>query len=188
MGTQPQRQPERLVIGITGRIGSGKTTVGKYFESKYGFQYLRYSAVLEEWRLPGSHSKSQLQEIGWDVACSMQSELNQRLIAKVTPGKDVAIDGLRQPTDYDSLSRTFGSHFRLIYVDCATEQRWDHINGKGRYADRASFDSADLHRVEQNIESLRPKANLVIRNEGLLVNLYSDVDAAVRSFRKEGLK
>ena len=189
MGTQPQRQSERLVVGITGRIGSGKTTIGKFLESNYSFQYLRYSAVLEEWRLPDSHSKAQLQKVGWEVmAGGMQTELNRLLIARIASEKDAAIDGLRHPIDYDSLSDRFASSFHLIYVECATEHRWNHLKERRRYADRTAFERADSEPVEQNIESLRLKAQVVIRNEGSVGELYREVDLAVGGFRKEGPK
>src|SRR5258708_27342566 len=97
MASQSQRpRGERLIVGITGRIGSGKTTVGKYLESRYGFQYLRYSEVLAEWRAKDPESKAHLQEVGWEVmAGGMQAELNRRLIAPVTPEHNPAGDRLR---------------------------------------------------------------------------------------------
>jgi len=72
---------ERLVIGITGRIGSGKTTVGRYLESRYGFQYLRYSGVLADWLANDPQNKAHLQKVGWEViAGGMQAELNRRVL------------------------------------------------------------------------------------------------------------
>src|SRR5258708_2229545 len=102
MASHSQRpQGERLVVGITGRIGSGKTTVGRYLESRYGFQYVRYSEVLAEWLAKDPEGKAHLQKVGWEVmAGGMQSELNRRLIARITPDAAVAVDGLRHSLDY----------------------------------------------------------------------------------------
>src|SRR2546423_14305029 len=103
MATPPQRQrDERLVVGISGRIGSGKTTAGRYLESKYGFRYLRYSAVLADWLATDPESKAHLQKIGWEVmAGGMQAELNRRLMALIPISADIVVDGLRHPLDYE---------------------------------------------------------------------------------------
>src|ERR1700694_5588389 len=116
MASHSQRpRVERLVVGITGRIGSGKTTVGRYLESSYEFQYLRYSAVLADWQIQDSESKDHLQKVGWEVmAGGLQAELNRRLIAQILPDRDVAVDGLRHPLDYDTLRSSFLPSFRLL--------------------------------------------------------------------------
>src|SRR4029077_18609005 len=132
MASHSQRpRVERLVIGITGRIGSGKTTVGRYLESRYGFQYLRYSEVLAEWQAKDSESKAQLQKVGWEVmAGGMQAELNRRLIARITLDVNVAVDGLRHPLDYDALRTSFSASFRLLYIDSPPELRFERLNQK----------------------------------------------------------
>ena len=188
MASHSQRlQGERLVVGIAGRIGSGKTTVGRYLESRYGFQYLRYSEVLAEWRAKDPESKAQLQKVGWEVmAGGMQAELNRRLIARIAPDADVAVDGLRHLLDYGTLSNSFSVSFRLLFIDSPPRLRFDRLNQKGKYADLTSFDTADSHPVEQHIDSLRPNAALVIHNERSLPDLYATVDDAIRTFRKEG--
>jgi dephospho-CoA kinase len=188
MARRPQRpQSDRLVIGIAGRIGAGKTSAAKYLNTKHGFQYLRYSQVLAEWKAANPESKAQLQSVGWEVmAGGMQTELNRRLIAQVLPESDVAIDGLRHTIDQESLSKAFSPSFRLFYIESGVEQRWNHLNGKGRYTSRGIFDAADSHPVEQQIESLRVRAELVLRNDGSLQGLYTALDEAVPSFRKEG--
>src|SRR5712675_487954 len=114
---------KRLVIGIAGRIGAGKTSAARYLSTRHGFQYLRYSQVLAEWMAANPESKAQLQSVGWEVmAGGMQSDLNRRLIAQVLPGTDAAIDGLRHAIDQESLSEAFSKSFRLIYIDCGAEQ------------------------------------------------------------------
>ncbi len=178
---------KRLVIGITGRIGAGKTSAAKYLSSEHSFQYLRYSQVLSDWRAKDPESKTRLQEIGWEVmAKGMQSELNRQLIAHLLPDVDVAVDGLRHPIDYESLDSLFGPSFHLLYIDGPSSKRWEHLRGKSRYASFTAFESADSHPVEQQIESLRVKAALVLRNEGPLQDLYAALDTAIRGFRKVG--
>jgi dephospho-CoA kinase len=188
MASHSQRpQGERLFVGITGRIGSGKTTVGKYLESRYGFQYLRYSAELAEWLAKNSESKVHLQKIGWEVMSSgKQAELNRRLIAQINPDADVAVDGLRHPLDYEALNTNFYPSFYLVYIDSPTQLRFDRLKEKGKYADLGLFQTADSHPVEQKIESLQANAALVIRNQSSIQDLYANLDKAVHSFRKEG--
>jgi dephospho-CoA kinase len=184
----PQRpRGERLVIGITGHIGSGKTTVGRYLESKHGFQYLRYSAVLADWLARDPESKAHLQKIGWEVmAGGMQAELNRRLLAQVAPDADVAVDGLRHPLDYQTLESKFSPSFHLLYIDSSLQLRFARKKDKSKYADLAKFQAADSHPVEQQIDSLRAHPALVIHNEASMETLYAKVDEAVRSFRKVG--
>src|SRR5258708_39656909 len=111
-------EEKRLVIGFAGRIGTGKTSAAKYLNTKHGFQYLRYSQVLAEWKAANPESKAQLQSVGWEVmAGGMQTELNRRLIAQVTLEGDAAIDGLRHIIDQESLSHAFSPSFRLLYIE-----------------------------------------------------------------------
>jgi len=188
MASQSQRpRGERLIIGITGHIGSGKTTVGRYLESSHAFQYLRYSAVLSDWLAPDSESKGHLQKVGWEVmAGGMQAELNRRLIAQIRGEGDVAVDGLRHPLDYETLRNSFLLSFRLLFIDSPSQLRFERLNAKGKYADFASFQLADSHPVERQIDSLRVNAALMIHNDGSLQDLYAIVDEVVSRFRKEG--
>src|SRR5262245_652048 len=137
MATPPQRpRGERLIVGITGRIGSGKTTVGRYLESQHRFQYLRYSAVLADWLAKDLESKAQLQKVGWEVmAGGMQAELNRRLVAQIRPDANVAIDGLRDLFDFETLNGSFSNSFSLLYLATNPKERFERLRKVGKYAD-----------------------------------------------------
>jgi hypothetical protein len=108
----------KLVIGVAGRIGSGKTEVAHLLETSFGFQYLRYSLLLAEWFAEDATAKAKLQQLGWDVMSGDgQHELNRRLISKIDRNRECAVDGLRHPLDFQSLSAEFGTRFALLFVD-----------------------------------------------------------------------
>ena len=86
-----QRENNRLVIGVAGRIGSGKSVVAHYLERECGFQYFRYSLVLADWFETEPDAKARLQEVGWEVMSGYgQRELNQKLIERIDRDRDAA--------------------------------------------------------------------------------------------------
>jgi dephospho-CoA kinase len=189
MTSLPQRAKDgRLVVGIAGRIGAGKTSAAKYISSTFGFQYLRYSEVLATWFAPDLKDKSELQRIGWEVMDKgLQSELNHRLIDQILPNHDAVVDGLRHPLDYKSLKFAFQSSFHLVFLDAPAETRWAHVKSAGpRRPSYESFLAADSHSVEQQIDLLKLDASLIVKNVGSISGLYTNMEDAIKQFRKEG--
>jgi len=181
-----QRQDDHLVIGVTGHIGAGKTSVANYLQSVHEFFYVRYSKVLSDWLAKDPESRAHLQAVGWEVmAGGMQTELNTRLIAQIPPQLDCAVDGLRHPIDHESLTKAFPSRFRLLYIESRQETRWQRV--RKRYAELDTFRQADSHPVEQQIDALRSKAFAVVENDGTLQDLYSKVETLVKRIRTGGL-
>src|SRR6202021_2133929 len=165
MASNSQTDAPPLIVGITGRMGAGKTTVGTYLKSHWDFQYLRYSLVLADWFQTDPEAKARLQQVGWDVMSGDgQRELNRRLIAQVNGDQDCAIDGLRDPIDFECLRHQFGSRFFLIYIDAPTQVRFERL--QPRYQTYESFLAADSHPVESKIDLLKPFATRIV--SGLL--------------------
>jgi dephospho-CoA kinase len=178
-------QTKRLIVGVTGRIGAGKTSVAKYLSTAHGFDYIRYSQVLSEWRAEDAQSKTNLQAVGWEVmGGGLQVELNRRVIAQIPPRSNCAVDGLRHPTDFESLAKSFALQFFLCYVECPQQIRWQRL--RSRYHEFDDFTRADSHPVEQQIETLRSKAFKVIKNDGSLQALYSQVDSLLERIHQGG--
>jgi dephospho-CoA kinase len=175
---------ERLILGITGPIGSGKTSVGKYLETEHRFGYIRYSQVLAEWMNTDPQRKGQLQTVGWEVmAGGMQEELNRRLIARIPNAQDVVVDGLRHPIDFNSLQNAFGSSFHLLYLDAPLKIRWQRERGNPRFSSFDQFKAANEHPVEQQITSLRDRAFAVLDTSGSLELVKSQVEKLVSELR-----
>ena len=180
-----QRRDDRLIIGITGRIGAGKTSVGEHLKKAHRFQYVRYSQILKEWRPRDSDTRAHLQEVGWEVmAGGMQQELNDRLIARIEPDRDCAVDGLRDPLDFENLSKAFPVYFRLLCIKSPEAMRWRRL--KTRYPDIEDFRRVDTHPVEQQIGPLCDKAFAVLINDSSLEELYAKVDAVLFKIRPGG--
>ena len=171
-------QTEGVFVGLAGRIGAGKTCTAKYLNSKYGFQYARYSRVLRAWLAPESADRERLQTFGWEIMSGgRQAELNACLIAELNPSHSAVIDGLRHPIDFDSLSKSFGSSFRMIFLEAGREARFERL--RTRFSSIESFQVAEAQPIEAHIDSLRSRANTIISNEQSLEVLYEQIDAWV---------
>jgi dephospho-CoA kinase len=176
-------EDSRIVVGVAGRIGSGKTAIAKRIERECGFQYLRYSQVLAEWQHVDPMDKIQLQRIGQEVMDGgRQHELNGRLIDGIDSTRDAVIDGLRHPVDFECLQAEFGPRFSLIFVDTPFEDRFK--RRRDRFGSLDEFREADSRSVESHIDSFRPVATLTLSGTMSDEELSKALDGAVRKFRK----
>ena len=187
MASHSQRRwDDRVVIGITGRIGAGKTTAAKYLARAHGFHYLRYSQVLAEY-WDGVRSKETLQHLGWKVMSQgLQKKLNTLLIRKIRNRGDYAVDGLRHPVDYRSLEKKFGSRFLLMYIVAPVALRFKRVRRRRHLPNMRGFKKVDRHPVERHTSRLRPKANAVIQNKSSLRQLHRRIDSLISEVRKGG--
>lgn len=173
---------DRIVLGIAGHIGAGKTTLAQLLNSECGFQYLRYSLVLAEWQKADPASKANLQELGWRVMSgSGQTELNRLLIREIDRRSDCVVDGLRHIIDFESLKREFSRNFALIFLKASARVRFDRI--RNRFACYDDFLKADAHEVESNIDALLPSADLVLDGEKSISEIAGNARAFSYSFR-----
>ena len=172
------------MIGIAGRIGSGKTTAARYLASKHNFKYLRYSQVLRE-QFKGAGSRERLRALGWDVMSrGRQEELNRALLKRVMGHGDCVVEGLRHPIDYETLRKHFRQRFFLVYIEAAVNLRKRRLRQAGRAPSTMEFQIADEHPVEGNVLLLKLKADRMIRNDGSLKQFHHRLDRAVNRARK----
>jgi uncharacterized protein YprB with RNaseH-like and TPR domain/predicted nuclease with RNAse H fold/dephospho-CoA kinase len=162
----PDPWRDRLVVGISGPIASGKTTGARALED-CGFAYGRYSQVLEKMlRESGvSPTRETLQELGERVHREPgQRWLSRRLVLDLSTDQDLTIDGLRFPEDHAFMVESFGPAFLHVHVNAATELREQRFVQDGGTAE--GFLTAIQHPVEAGIPRLAPLAHVVVTNEG----------------------
>lgn len=166
----------RKIIGLSGSIASGKTTMAEYFK-KQGYAYTRYSQILKNMlRKKGIEpSRSTLQEIGWSV----HQEKGQRWLGKkvvdIVGGKKLAvIDGLRFLEDHALMVEIYGPSFCHLHI------RADLKNRKKRALKREPNDkvlnSDQEHEVEREISQLEKIAHHTVTNEGSIEELIEKLN------------
>ncbi|SDZ12445.1 ribonuclease H-like domain-containing protein [Nitrosomonas sp. Nm33] len=166
----------RKIIGISGRIAAGKTTLARYFENQ-GFYYTRYSMVLAA--MMGEQgieaTRPALQEFGDRIYRELgQREFGRKLLETLPGVGDIVIDGLRFADDHAFWIETFGPAFHHIHLESSVELRKTRF--ENRETNNVSFEEAEAHPVEQQVSTLRPLAHEILSNEEDIQTLYSKVD------------
>ncbi len=173
----------RQAIGISGPIAAGKTTSGRYLESK-GYQYGRYSQVLEnEFKLLNPRkkvSRKSLQAFGQEAnERKGQSWLGKKLVTLLGDEDRVVIDGMRFPEDHAFMVEAYGPGFRHIHIDANESVRKKRYT-KGKLS-VAEFKKAITHPVERNTTTLKRIADSVVENDGGIKALYRGLGRAIKT-------
>lgn len=171
----------RIVIGLSGGISAGKTTVGRHFEQR-GCHYARFSMILEDLlRAKGIPAdRDELQALGAAVHVSPgQRWLCKKVLERAAGSVAVVIDGLRWPEDHAFFVEIFGPQFIHIHIDAPTELRRQRYIDSGHTAEE--FDAASSHDVEQQVPLLRHLAHVVVSNAGSRERFLQHLDGFVRA-------
>ena len=178
---QDELMNRRLIIGLGGETGAGKTTIASYLQFKYGMKYLRYSKVIEE--VYHVKSKEMLQKIGAKISKNEEEQRNltRLMIQKMEAGKSYVIDGLRHMEDFEELKSYFGDDFVFVYVECHYKKRYSRYN-KLNYNEISpeQFKNITNHISEKDIILLQFKSDYRIDNNTSFKELRLQVDNIIK--------
>lgn len=178
----PRTRLDRLVVGLSGALGAGKTTAAEYMRS-LGCEYVRYSQVISRLladKVP-NHTREDLQAEGQRVHIELgQRWLGRELLRPIFERQFIVIDGLRFPEDHAFLTEIYGSQFLHIHVVARRELR------KTRFEVREglSFETAEVHAVEARGEELESFARHVVENNGSVENYRAALDRVLQRNRR----
>ena len=171
-----------LIIGLTGRIGSGKTTLSAYIQEKYGFQKLSFvdKILIPELRKrKKTVNRKNLQQVGREFYLKYRDiEFTELLLEGTDPTKKWIIDDIRYPLAANYIRNQFLNNFWLIGVKTDIQIRFQRILARGKegkisYEDFLKMDSAP---TEEQIEEVLSQVDYFIENNGTLAELYQQCD------------
>jgi len=179
----------KIIIGLTGEMASGKSTVAKYLQEKYGAVGYRFSNILRDalTRIHKDNSRENLQI----MSTMLRKTYGEDVLAKAMAGdaqKDkndiVVVDGVRRLGDIEHLKKLSG--FKLVYMEADIKKcherisvRNENIDDKGKTFEEFKKDRG--REAEQQITELKEFADIVVDNNDDIENLYEEVDKIVKS-------
>ncbi len=138
-----------MIVGLTGRNGSGKGVVADYLQTK-GFGFWSLSDVIrEEIRRRGEEvTRPQLIRVGRELRSRYGNDhLAQEILAKLEADRNYVVDSFRHPAEVRAFSRQ--PDFYLLAVEAEAEIRHRRVRDRARESDPVSFDQfLDLERQE----------------------------------------
>jgi|Deesub1362A_J573_1020465.scaffolds.fasta_scaffold00166_72 dephospho-CoA kinase len=177
----------KLVIGLVGGIGSGKTTVSEYLSSKYGASQHRFSQILMDIldRLYLPHKREYLQKLG----ASLRAELGMDVIVNAfkkdlekDPSNLIVIDGIRYDNEVEML-RSFENNI-LIFINAPVRDRYVRAVTRKEKGEAsmtfAEFLESEMRETEQRIEVIGRKADYIVDNTGTIEELQKKIDEIMK--------
>jgi dCMP deaminase len=177
-----------MIIGLTGRNGSGKTAVADYLRSR-GFEYYSLSdEIRREIRNRGL-------EIARDILIEVGNELRsrfgpgvlaERILRALESDHNYVVDSIRNPSEVEVLRRR--KDFTLLAVEADQERRFERSRSRGRekaaqtlerfiQEETRELDSNDP--ASQQLNETQRKADLVVSNNGTLEELHRKLDESL---------
>lgn len=182
---------KKVVIGVAGKLASGKGTVTKYLVETYHAEKTRSSDPLREtldiFDIP--QSREHLDSLSTFLRSTYGENTIANAVARVlrqASAEVVIFDGMRRLVDIETI-RSF-EHSLFIYVHAEQPLRYQRCKGRNENVgdDTMSFDvfrEKDDEEPQQQIEALREYADIIIDNNGdlpaLMKQIHEQIDIQI---------
>jgi dCMP deaminase len=177
-----------MIIGLTGKNGSGKTAVCEYLQSR-GFEYRSLSdEIRDEIRSRGLEiNRGILIEVGNELREKLgPGILAERILNNLGEDRNYVIDSIRNPHEVEVLRRR--PDFTLLALEAEGTIRFERSRKRGRenaaqtilqFIEEESRELDSNNPANQQLQTTQAKADLVITNNGTLEELHQRLDEAL---------
>lgn len=169
-----------MYIGLSAKIGSGKTTVANYLHEKYKFKILRFRDIIiqtiEERGL--EKTRKNMQDIGDELYRKLGPEsFCDLLLSKTSFNLDYVIDSIRHIEIDKYFRNKFQKEYISLFIEAPIELRFNRLNSReDKIFNQELISEIEDHPVEQEIEKLKRNAEYVILNNKDINYLYEKID------------
>lgn len=186
-----------MIIGLTGKNGAGKGEVANILVDS-GFIYHSLSdAIRDE---AGKNHSEITRDILIETGNKLRHEngasvLADRILLKLDPEKNYAIDSIRNPAEVQSLRRR--QDFTLIEVKAFPETRFERLKSRNRENDPQNYDQfLTLEKAEEsNDDPLKQQlrktismADHIVENNGTLNELSDHIRALMKDIAQKTIR
>ncbi|MCF6276896.1 MAG: AAA family ATPase [Candidatus Magasanikbacteria bacterium] len=180
----------KIILGFTGFIASGKGTAAEYLKEKYNAPSYRFSTMLRDIldRIYVEKNRDNLIKTSEFI----RSTFGEDVMAK-TLGKDVendssntiVVDGIRRMADIEYLTKMSG--FVLIHIDANPKIRYERLVKRSENTDDQSKTYEDFladheRSTEISIREVAKQAMEKIENSGNFEELNKQIDNIIKKY------
>ncbi|UCC91879.1 MAG: AAA family ATPase [Candidatus Aenigmatarchaeota archaeon] len=180
-----------LVLGITGKRGSGKDTAAHYLRDKYGFRVLTYTdhvlaPILKKEGKPVT--RKNLMNLALEMRGTKGRQILTELICRKIESRGFwAVSGVRYPEEHDYFRGKFGKNFKLVNVECEARKRYERVRKRGTKGEAGitfgKFMEIEKKETEKVINKTIKLADFSVKNNGTIGDLHGKVDILVKKIR-----
>ena len=173
-----------MLIGLTGKNASGKSTVVNWF-SKKGLKTSSCSDSIRAWLAEQNiePTRDALIEGGRELRRKGGAGVLAEMLLDILGGEDAVVDSIRTPGEVEALRKR--DDFILIEVRAKIETRWERLQNRARPGDpldKETFikqENAEAVAEDEAGQALNATAELtdiLILNDGTEEELINDLD------------
>lgn len=182
---------EKLIIGITGEIASGKTTASDYIKQKYGAISFRFSDMLRDIldRVHVEKNRTNMQSLSTFLRGTYGEDIMSKVLAKdveLSDAKIIITEGIRRPTDVEYLKEIPG--FILIAIDLDEKTRYERLTQRSENPDDQNktfeqFQKECNQETERKIRESFKIADHIIENTGDFEEFYAKIEKIIGKYK-----
>lgn len=153
------------VIGLSGEIGAGKTTIADRVSRHLGMVRLAFGdLVRHELATRGTEvSRASLQACGEELINTLgYSGLALRLMQQAPDGVPVVVDGIRHLEVAAYYEERYGDRFLLLFLTAPFDVRLTRLRDRDPTCTACQLRQYENHSTESQLAALRSRAHLIV--------------------------